>query len=135
MSSINIPGVAAGAFFGLLALIATISCVPPITRFLGDLFCCPWRIPFTKRKRRNADEEMDKDDLPYVAGSESPRVGTPVDNEGYHRMSSAYMSVSLEVSGICNPKLLKNVCPTDKSILGYERRRPGVGKGGDAPEC
>lgn len=94
MSSVNIPAVATGAFFGLLAIIVLISCVPPVTRFLGDLCCCPWHVPFTKKRRRNDDEEMDKDDLPYVIGPPSPRKGTPADDEGYQRMSAAYMSVS-----------------------------------------
>lgn len=94
MVDINIPAVATGAFFGLLGLIALIACVPPVTRFLGDLCCCPWHIPFTKRRRRNADEELDKDDLPYVAGPPSPRAHSPVDDAGYHRVSAAYMSVS-----------------------------------------
>lgn len=95
MTSINIPAVATGAFLGLLAIIVLVSCVPPVTRFLGDLCCCPWRVPFTKKRRRNDDEEMDKDDLPYVvAGPQSPRAGTPLDSEGYQRMSAAYLSVS-----------------------------------------
>lgn len=95
MSNINIPAVASGAFLGLMALAALIWCFPPIIRFLGDLCCCPWRIPFTRKKRQNDDEEMDKDDLPYVIGE--PRSGTPVDSAGYHRMSAAYMSVSSDV--------------------------------------
>lgn len=90
MWAVNTAGIATGAFFGVLALIAAISCIPPITRFLGDLFCCPWRIPFTKKKRRNADEEVGSDELPYVV---EPRAGTPVDNVGYRNMSEAYMSV------------------------------------------
>lgn len=45
-----------------------------------------------RKKRRNADEEMDKDDLPYPTGE--PHAGTPVDIAGYQRMSAAYMSVS-----------------------------------------
>lgn len=90
MSNINIPAVATGAFLGLLALLAAVACVPPITRFLGDLCCCPWRLPFTKKKRRNADEELGKDELPYVV---EPRPDTAVDDEGYHNMSEAYMSV------------------------------------------
>lgn len=92
MSNINVPAVATGAFLGFLALVAAVSCIPAITRFLGDLFCCPWRIPFTKKKRRNADEEVGKDELPYVV---EPRADTPVDDRGYHSMSEAYMSVSL----------------------------------------
>lgn len=92
MGEINVPAIATGAFLGFLALVLLVSCVPPITRFLGDLFCCPWRIPFTKKRRRNDDEEMDKDDLPYVV--QTPRSGTPVDDRGYQRVSAAYMSVS-----------------------------------------
>lgn len=93
MSNINVPAVATGAFLGVLCLVAAVSCIPPITRFLGDLFCCPWRVPFTKKKRRNADEEVGKDELPYVV---EPRPDTPVDDVGYHSMSDAYMSVSNE---------------------------------------
>ncbi|ROV86991.1 hypothetical protein VSDG_10091 [Cytospora chrysosperma] len=66
MSNINIPAVASGAFLGFMALAALIWCFPPITRFLGDLCCCPWSIPFVRKRRRNGDEEMDKDDLLYV---------------------------------------------------------------------
>ncbi|KAF3763320.1 hypothetical protein M406DRAFT_352298 [Cryphonectria parasitica EP155] len=88
--TINIAAVTTGAFLGLLALVALVACVPPITRFLGDLFCCPWRIPFTKRKRLNDDEDVDKSDLPYSTGE--PRPGTPVDNAGYQRTSQAMMS-------------------------------------------
>lgn len=100
MSNINVPAVATGAFLGVLALVAAISCVPPITRFLGDLFCCPWRIPFTKKKRRNADEEVGKDELPYVV---EPRPDTPVDDRGYQSMSEAYMSAV----DVVDPELAK----------------------------
>lgn len=92
MSNINVPAVATGAFLGFLALVAVVSCIPPITRFIGDLLCCPWRIPFTKKKNRNADEEVGRDELPYVV---EPRSDTPVDDVGYHNMSEAYMSVCL----------------------------------------
>lgn len=92
MSDVNVAATATGAFLGLLALVAVAACFPPITRFLGDFFCCPWRIPFTKKKNRNADEELGKDELPYVV--EPPRPETCVDDVGYHRMSQAYMSVS-----------------------------------------
>ena len=96
MTNINVAAVASGAFLGVMALAALIWCFPPITRFLGDLFCCPWRIPFTRKKRRNGDEEMDKDDLPYMIGE--PHAGTPVDTAGYQRMSAAYLSVGLASS-------------------------------------
>ncbi|KUI57335.1 hypothetical protein VP1G_04612 [Cytospora mali] len=95
MTNINIPAVASGAFLGLMALAALIWCFPPITRFLGDLCCCPWRIPFTRKKRENDDEEMDKDDLPY--DTIEPHAGTPVDSDGYHRMSAAYMPSALSI--------------------------------------
>ncbi|KAJ4421918.1 hypothetical protein N0V82_003415 [Gnomoniopsis sp. IMI 355080] len=98
--TINVPAVATGAFLGVLCLVAAISCVPPITRFLGDLFCCPWRVPFTKKKRRNADEEVGKDELPYVV---EPRPDTPVDDRGYHSMSEAYMSAV----DVVDPELAK----------------------------
>lgn len=91
MTNVNIPAVASGVFVGLMALAALIWCFPPITRFLGDLCCCPWRLPFTRKKQQADDEEMDKDDLPDM--SDEPLVGTPVDSIGYHRMSAAYMSV------------------------------------------
>lgn len=92
MTNVNVAAIATGGFLGLLALVAFAACVPPITRFLGDLFCCPWRIPFTKKKSRHSDEEVGKDDLPYVV---EPRPGTAVDDVGYHRMSEAYMSVCI----------------------------------------
>lgn len=92
MSNINIPAVASGAFLGFMALAALIWCFPPITRFLGDLCCCPWSIPFVRKRRRNGDEEMDKDDLLYV--TDEPHAGTPVDTAGYQRVSAAYISVS-----------------------------------------
>lgn len=94
--SVNIPAIATGAFLGFLALVVLLTCVPALTRFLGDLCCCPWRIPFTKRRRRNDDEEMDKNDLPYVV--HSPRPGTPVDDRGYQRVSAAHMSVRCRIS-------------------------------------
>lgn len=90
MSNINIPAVASGAFLGFMALAALIWCFPPITRFLGDLCCCPWSIPFIRKKRRNGDEEMDKDDLLYV--TDEPHADTPVDTAGYQRVSAAYIS-------------------------------------------
>lgn len=95
MSTINTAAIATGAFLGVLALIAAISCIPPITRFLGDLFCCPWRLPFTKKKLRNADEEVGRDELPYVV---EPRPDTSVDDAGYQHMSEAYMSVRKQQS-------------------------------------
>lgn len=98
MTSVNIAAITTGTFFGLLALVALVGCVPPITRFVGDLCCCPWRIPFTKKKRLNEDEEVDKAELPYATGE--PRPGTPVDNAGYQRTSQAWMSVGLVIHTI-----------------------------------
>lgn len=97
MSDINIPAVASGAFLGFLALLCIVACVPPVTRFLGDLFCCPWRIPFTKKKRRNGDEEVEQSDFPYLAGkNDSEHLDASGNHEESHRMSAAYMSVSFE---------------------------------------
>lgn len=93
MTGINVPAVATGVVLGFLAIIVLVSCVPPITRFLGDLFCCPWHIPFTKKRKRNADEDIDPEDLPYPYRSDSPIENEPVDNDRYNRLSAAYMSV------------------------------------------
>lgn len=92
MSDLNIPAIASAAFLGFLALAALLFCIPPVTRFLGDLFCCPWRIPFTRRKRRNDDEEVDRDDLPYLANR---RSSTPVNDTGYQSMANSHMTVRL----------------------------------------
>lgn len=90
MTNVNIPAIASAAFLGFLALAALLFCVPPVTRFLGDLLCCPWRIPFTRKRRRNDDEEVDKEDLPYLA---ERRASTPADDAGYQSMPDTYMSV------------------------------------------
>lgn len=92
MTNVNVPAIAGGVFVGFMALAALICCFPPITRFLGDVFCCPWKTPFTRKKQRNVDEEMDNDDLPYEIVE--PLPDKPVDLTGYHRMSAAYMSAS-----------------------------------------
>lgn len=84
MTDLNVPAVASAAFLGFLALAALLFCVPPVTRFLGDLFCCPWRVPFTRKRRRNDDEEVDKEDLPYLAES---RRSTPAADTGYQSMA------------------------------------------------
>lgn len=89
MSDLNIPAIASAAFLGFLALAALLFCVPPVTRFLGDLFCCPWRVPFTRKRRRNGDEEVDKEDLPYLA----ERRPNSVDDTGYKSMPENYMLV------------------------------------------
>lgn len=128
MSNINVPAVATGAFLGVLCLVAAVSCIPPITRFLGDLFCCPWRVPFTKKKRRNADEELGKDELPYVV---EPRPDTPVDDAGYQNMSEAYMSVSNDYTPKAAIKfpnfraltILQAVDVVDPELAKEERRR------------
>lgn len=90
MPALNIPAIASAAFLGLLALAALLFCVPPITRFLGDLLCCPWRVPFTRKRRRNDDEEVDKEDLPYLA---EPRSSSPASDTGYQSTPGSYMSV------------------------------------------
>lgn len=84
MTDLNVPAVASAAFLGFLALAALLFCVPPVTRFLGDLFCCPWRVPFTRKRRRNDDEEVDKEDLPYLAES---RRSTHAADTGYQSMA------------------------------------------------
>lgn len=89
MSDLNIPAIASAAFLGFLALAALLFCVPPVTRFLGDLFCCPWRVPFTRKRRRNGDEEVDKEDFPYLA----ERGPSSVDDIGYKSMPENYMVV------------------------------------------
>lgn len=96
MPDVNIPAVASGAFLGFLALLGIVACVPPVTRFLGDLFCCPWRMPFTKKKRRNGDEEMEQTDFPYLSGKHGSEqhFDTPGHYRESNRMSAAYMSVS-----------------------------------------
>lgn len=97
MTDLNVPAVASAAFLGFLALAALLFCVPPVTRFLGDLFCCPWRVPFTRKRRRNDDEEVDKEDLPYLA---EPRPSTP-DDTGYRSMPNDYMSVGRDLPHSC----------------------------------
>lgn len=117
--TINIVAIATGAFMGLLGLVAIVACVPPITRFLGDLLCCPWRLPFTKKKRANEDEDVDSDQLPYTTGE--PRPGTPVDNDGYQRTSMAYMSVcnfflSLSLFFLLNISSYTNIVSSTKAV-------------------
>ena len=90
MTDLNISAIASAAFLGFLALAALLVCFPPVTRFLGDLFCCPWRVPFTRKRRRNGDEEVDKEDLPYFA---ERRLSTPANESGYQSTPDAYMSV------------------------------------------
>lgn len=95
MSTVNIAAITTGSFIGVLGLLAIVVCVGPLTRCVGDACCCPWRMPFTKRKqRRNADEEVGKDELPYVVAP-GPWPGLAVAGGGYRRMSPAYMSVCL----------------------------------------
>lgn len=95
MANVNIAAVASGAFMGFLALLCIVACVPPVTRFLGDLFCCPWRLPFTKKKRRNGDEEVEQGDFPYLVGkNDSDHLNAPGNRDESQRMSAAYMSVS-----------------------------------------
>ncbi|KAG8159450.1 hypothetical protein KVR01_011111 [Diaporthe batatas] len=89
MTDLNIPAIAGAAFFGFLALAALLFLFAPVTRFLGDLFCCPWRVPFTRKRRRNGDEEMDKEDLTYLSGR---RLESPIrDSTSNKSMPAGYV--------------------------------------------
>ncbi|CAN8105403.1 unnamed protein product [Discula destructiva] len=127
MSNVNVVAIATGAFLGLLALVAAVACVPPITRFLGDLFCCPWRIPFTKKKKRNADEEVGDDELPYVV---EPRADNPVDTAGYQHMSNAHMSAV----SVVDPALAKEEMRRSAERLSADYRRSHSGGGNPNPD-
>lgn len=90
MTELNIPAIAGAAFLGFLALAALLFLFAPVTRFLGDLFCCPWRVPFTRKKRRNGDEEVDKEDLPYWS---ERRLESPVNGTANKSISADYVMV------------------------------------------
>ena len=94
MTDLSIPAIASAAFLGFLAIAALLFCVPPVSRFLGDLFCCPWRVPFTRKRRRNGDEEVDREDLPYYAR----RPSSPPHETGYESTPDNYMTVG---DGLC----------------------------------
>lgn len=106
MTELNIPAIAGAAFLGFLALAALLFLFAPVTRFLGDLFCCPWRVPFTRKRRRNGDEEVDKEDLPYLS---ERRLEPPVNGTANKSMPADYVMVGRQSFAIALRDLASSI--------------------------